>query len=200
MGVPRLFLTIVSPRQHAICYPPVCFILSLSLTPFPTHKYTLSLFSGLSWVRELGSDSAYQRLPLRNLTHKKTLIGIPQCQALLLGLQQRKGSLLQWPRALQIMHNKSYLKFLWWPSRCSHGVPSLPWNYSQKWRCINNFPLCFVFGFPCLVKHIRRIGCGKNLAFLSCQSLSSVGWHNLKWISNNLLVALVPYSPRCQWR
>lgn len=92
------------------------------------------------------------------------------------------------------------LKFLWWPSRCSHGVPSLPWNYSQKWRCINNFPLCFVFGFPCLVKHIRRIGCGKNLAFLSCQSLSSVGWHNLKWISNNLLVALVPYSPRCRWR
>lgn len=37
----------------------------------------------------------------------------------------------------------------------------------------------------------------KNIAFLSCQSLNSVGWHNLKWISNNLLVASVPYSPRC---
>lgn len=84
---------------------------------------------------------------------------------------------------------------MWWSPRCPHDVPSFLWNYSQNCKYVNNLLLCFIF--ICLMKHTRTGYGKKNIAFLSCQSLSSVGWHNLKWISNNLLVASVPYSPRC---
>lgn len=98
----------------------------------------------------------------------------------------------------ELCTTSNILKYIWWSTRCPHDVPSFLWNYSQNCKYVNNFLLWFVFVFMCLMKHIRRIGYGKkNLAFLSCQSLNSVCWHNLKWISNNLLVDAVPYSPRC---
>lgn len=160
MSLPDNFL---SARQ-------LYFILSLSLTSFLASEYNvvsiyLALECGLLRCHSSKDLTLIHPIWSSHLVTSQVnypAISVPQSQEGLLGLQQNKESLLLFQGHCKSCTMSNILNHLWRHARWPGDVSSLPQNYSRTWKCINTFPSCFVFGFVCLVKHIRRIGYRKK--------------------------------------